>query len=773
MQGASVELRTPGARRPRVAASRLLRRPLPARRPLRPDLIGGTLAAVGALAAATFSLQLWNANLNVPFSYGSDALLTEMLIKSVISGGWVWTIHALGAPFGTQFYDFPVATDNLNWMVMKVLGLGTSNPATVDNLFFLLTFVTDAIAAYVVLRWMRISIAVAAMIAIVYSDSPYHLLRGETHLLLSSYAAVPIGAYLMLSIMRGSSLVSRRAGPRRKGVRGAVNEWLTGRNAFTALLCLMIGSLGIYYAVFTLLLVPAAAVVTGLARRSWRPVADAAVIVVLIGGMCFVNDLPSIIYTREHGKNHLVADRLPQESELYALKFVEMVLPVPNHRIPALRHLRHKYDSTTPVPSEDGQQSLGIVGALGLCWLFALALAVVAGVGRNAEWLTRHRHLAFAALTAFLIGTLGGISALIGYLITPQVRGWDRISIFIAFFALAAVGLGLDALRSRMRRAWWIFPALGVVLVVAIYDQSTLGAIPQYASNQRAYDSDSAFVARLDRMLPRGAMIYQLPYITFPENGPVNLMLDYDEGRGYVFSSHLRWSYGAVKGRPHDWANAAQALPLPTLLDGIAAAGFSGIWIDRYGYTDGGKAIEQSIRALVGTAPIQSHDGRLLFFDIRPFAARLRATMPALSLQSLSDAILHPGSVDWQTGFYGDEDGSRWSTPNAIAMIDNTSKAPVRMLFSATVYSAAPGNYSFDVTTPGAVSHKFVISHKAKLINVFFNDPPGTQPLIFDSNAPIAHPDNDPRALAVRYDNLIATNAAIAPFLGPSRISGH
>ena len=50
---------------------------------------------------------------------------------------------------------------------MKVLGLGSSNPAVVDNLFFLLTFVTVAISAYVVLRWMGISIAVSVVCAIV------------------------------------------------------------------------------------------------------------------------------------------------------------------------------------------------------------------------------------------------------------------------------------------------------------------------------------------------------------------------------------------------------------------------------------------------------------------------------------------------------------------------------------------------------------------------------------------------------------------------------
>ena len=619
MPGASVELRSRAVAGKKSTTAQLLRTRVATHMPPRADVIGGTVAAVGALCAAAFSLQLWRANLTVPLSYGSDALLTEMLIKSVITGGWVWSIHAIGAPFGGQFYDFPVATDNLNWLGMKVIGLGSSNPAVVDNVFFLSTFVTVSISAYAVLRWMGISIAVSVVCAIVFADAPYHLLRGEVHLLLSSYAVVPIATYLILSILKRSNLFYRR-----KDATGRLRGWLTTRNVFTVVLCLMIGSLGVYYAVFTLLLVAAAGLAAALGSRGWRPVAEAAVVVAVIAGMSSINDLPGVIYQHEHGKNHLVADRLPQESELYALKFAEMVLPVPNHRVPALRHLRYKYDSTTPVPSEDGQQSLGIVSAIGLLWLFGVALAVVAGVGRGSDWLTRHRHLAFAAMTAFLLGTMGGISALIGYLITSQIRGWDRISIFIAFFAVAAVGLGLDALRSRLRRSWWAFPVLGAVLVIAIYDQSTLGAIPTYPTNSSQVKNDSAFVARIERVMPKGAMIFQLPYVSFPENGPVNLMYDYDLGRGYLYSSDLSWSYGAAKGRPQDWASVAQGLPLSSLLDGVAAAGFSGIYIDRYGYADGGVAIEKSIRALVGSAPMQSTNKRLLFFDIRPFAARLR-----------------------------------------------------------------------------------------------------------------------------------------------------
>ena len=89
-------------------------------------------------------------------------------------------------------------------------------------------------------------------------------------------------------------------------MRGALRGWLTMRNVFTVVLCLMIGSLGVYYAVFTLLLVVAAGLAAAL-DPGLAAIAEAAVVVAVIAGMSFINDLPGVIYQHEHGKNHLVA----------------------------------------------------------------------------------------------------------------------------------------------------------------------------------------------------------------------------------------------------------------------------------------------------------------------------------------------------------------------------------------------------------------------------------------------------------------------------------
>ena len=63
---------------------------------------------------------------------------------------------------------------------------------------------------------------------------------------------------------------------------------------------------------------------------------------------------------------------------------------------------------------------------------------------------------------------------------------------------------------------------------------------------------DAEFVQRIETVMTPGAMIFQLPVVAFPENPKVNRLNDYDLAKGYLHSTRLRWSYGAIKGREND-----------------------------------------------------------------------------------------------------------------------------------------------------------------------------------------------------------------------------
>src|SRR5262249_14253134 len=149
-------------------------------------------------------------------------------------------------------------------------------------------------------------------------------------------------------------------------------------------------------------------------------------------------------------------------------------------------------------------------------------------------------------------------------------RGWNRISIFIAFFSLLAVGLLLERMRQffsvgLVRRAAFVVVLTGFVAFGA-FDQTTSADVPPYAQLAATYKSDAALVDLMQRRFSGGSMVFELPYVPFPEWPPVHRMLDYELVRPYLHSTDLRWSYGAMRGRPQDWQEFLVEKPLPEVV---------------------------------------------------------------------------------------------------------------------------------------------------------------------------------------------------------------
>src|SRR5215216_973480 len=397
-------------------------------------------------------LRLWRADLHAPFLYQRDALVNLMIIKGVLQHSWWLENPDLGAPFGQELYDFPVMVgDSLHLALIKLLGVFSSDPFLILNLFFLLSFPLVALVSFLVLRQLGISAAVALVCSVLYALAPYHFLRGETHLFLSAYYSVPVGAYLVLSLLSGRPLFTRCArtgGPR-------LLAWASERSLVTLTLCLLVACAGTtYYTVFTLMLLIAAMVIVVVTRRDVRALIQGSILLGVIVGFLLLSSLPNLMYEFENGPNNAVAQRPVEDSEIYGLKLIQMVFPAPGHQVSALAdfadnfyngdgiNLRHQRD-------EDPSQSLGLIATLGFLWLLLVALAGCLSprwqIGRLG-----HRQLATATVIAFLIGTFSGVSLLFAYLVSPQIRAWSRISIFIAFFAIIAVALLLDALLERI-----------------------------------------------------------------------------------------------------------------------------------------------------------------------------------------------------------------------------------------------------------------------------------------------------------------------------------
>ena len=608
----------------------------------RRDLVVGILTAVAALVLACLALKVWRGDLGVPFAYRQETQYYLMLAKAMDDHGGYFQNPSLGAPFGQDLHDFAVGTDRLNLDLLRLL-LVFGSPAAAVNLFFLLTFPLAAATAFLVFRMLGVARAGAVVCTLLFALAPYHFERGEGNLFLSAYWVVPLGAYLVLATLAGDLLFRRREGA------SGVLAYASGRTLMTVAFCLAVASTGIYYAAFTALLLAGAALIALIARVGRAAVVGGVICLALILVVVLVHLSPSIAYRRAHGVNP-GAERHPRESEVFALKLSDLVFPVDLHRLEPLARFTAEYKAASPIRSEP--MALGPVAAAGFIGLLIVGLVVL--VGRPARaGPPVVRHASAATLLAFLIGTVGGFSTIIALLVTPQLRAWNRISIFIAFFAFLAVAAALGSLGRRLGPDVFRRAAFGVVLVAVLvfglWNQITYNHVPPYEL-ATSYKLDRRFVGEIDRRLPEGASVFELPYVPFPESRQVVDLFENDLLRGYLHSEDLRWSAGATKGRPEDWADDLAGMPTATVLDAAAAAGFAGLMIDRFGYADRGAALENEVRRRLGTEPLVSAYGRHSFFDLRGHRARLEAAHSPEELAALRRAVLQPLRLE-RSGF--------------------------------------------------------------------------------------------------------------------------
>lgn len=637
---------------------------------LLPALAAPVLAAVGAGVV----LRLWAANLRAPLDQRPDAIFNIALIKGLIEHGGVLTNPSLGAPAGQRLADFPVGGDLLHLAFVRALTLLSHDAVLVANVYFLLSFPLVAAIAWWMLRRLAVSPWSAAVGATLFALLPVHFVRGVNHLYLGSYFAVPLGAALVLALFAGDPLDA-------------------GQRRFTLLAALAIGFSGFYYAVFTCILALAAALLRCLAELRRGPWVAALAIVGVIGIGVSAGIAPALMRRWADGPNLLAGHRSPAETEGYGLKLVQLVLPIEHHRVPALAELKRRYVTTALLGGEHPDAaSLGAVASAGLVWLALLLLGYGASGGTWPRCDPRERHAAVATAIAFAIATLGGISLLVAYLIHPQIRCWGRLSLFIAFFALFALLFRIDAsdLRPRARAI-----LLAGILILGFLDQTSPAQAPDYPHLLADFRSDAAMVAGIERRLPEGSTVFQLPYVPFPESPPVHALQDSAHLRPYLHSRSLRWSYGAMKGRPEDWSASLKDEPIPTVVRGVAVAGFTGLTVDRLGYPDRGASVEAAVEGLVGAAPLQSPDARLAFFDLRPLARRLAEATSPEALARLGEAVRTPIRCDWGLGFFAEERSAtgriRWAGPKARLEIANGSAAEGVAVFEAAFAGAGAG----------------------------------------------------------------------------------
>ncbi|MBO4877878.1 MAG: hypothetical protein J5501_07730 [Ruminococcus sp.] len=577
------------------------------------------LTAAAALGLIICQMGVWNMDLDVPMGFGGDYILDSMIVKSICEYGFrgLYFCYRLGAPGISEMIDTPFFDVNLTsqiWILSKFIHSHTK----ILYLIYFMTYPLSASTMYLLTGRFTKRYPLRMIAGVIYAAAPYHFFRTISHITLSNYFMVPIAVWLALIIAEEPF---KGIAPERFGKA----KWKT---VIMYMSCLLIGLSNIYYAFFGLFCMGVALVYKGISTKKIIGLQrEALSLVTLLLGV-LIGLMPKIIYTSQHGKNEVAGVRAYMSCEIYALKVIQMILPPNFTRSSFLHKFIDHYASTAFNVNENCSSSLGAAAVAGFLLICVWVIYRLCAPGRtkSSEPVKRTDLLALITVAMVLYSSGGGFGAIIGYFVTPEIRCLTRCSIFIACMSICVLLTAFEAILDMKKEkgalirkgAVWAFTA-AVTAMALFVDIPVSNKHWQDGMQQREVIARN-FFAEVENTLTGNEMVYELPYMPFPEVPPIENMPDYQPAVPYLYTDRLCWSYGAMKGRSEPTADLAGLPAGAELLTHLRERGFAGIYLDTAGYADQGTEAITALKDQLGTEPIVSADGAWYFFDIRGYS---------------------------------------------------------------------------------------------------------------------------------------------------------
>jgi hypothetical protein len=674
-----------------------------------PDLLGLGFTVVASTVLAIVSTGLRPGRLRVPL-VGGDLYFTYGVVRGLLAHHWYLLNPDLGAPFKEDLRLFPLF-DETHLLLIKIIGLGASDPILATNLYFLLGYPLAGAAAYLFLRLLGCRSPLSVPLAVSFAVLPWHLQRAP-HLFLASYWVVPLGLCLvhLVSTGRWDSWADRLTLARRRLLIGG---------GVTAAITVGLG--GIYYAFMLAFLIVIATTLRG--RRAWFG-PSAWLVGTLAGTTVVALGVTSWLAKQAAtGVSYRSAfARVPAESEIYGGRLVSLLLPWPGSRVPFMSGIRHRYDSGTLLTSQVSSWH-GLIAVAGT-WLLLIAgitkllrgrqtLRQPTANDRSMDWLAGHTLLVCLAFVTT------GLGAVFAFLVTPEIRGWDRFSVFVALFGTAAIGVimqrALDRVSLPRRRAVSVMAACALGLVVVVDQTRPLTPLSDDAMAASLTASKNA-IAQVSVTVPRGCMVMQYPVFPFPGEPPRGSVSDYDQLIPYVATGAFRWSYGGVRGSlAGDWSGALDERSGSHLIAQVAASGFCVLEVLTGALSESQVRLASSLGGLVGNPIAVDAVNSRTYYDVRPARAKLLEAVGPVGIKRLREGALFPilarpdaGTVGpIEVGVYGPY---RWATKRLATIAVSNPSGIARQVEVKSSLFAPPGTGKTTATVSiGGNRHKWTV----------------------------------------------------------------
>jgi phosphoglycerol transferase len=513
-------------------------------------------------------------NWSVPVDYLEDCPLFFGHLEAKAEGDFKLfgskELHRLGAPYPANWNDWPTPGKDITFvygMLSRWIGLFAA-----ANLAVLLAYITSALAFYAVCRLLRFRWEWSFAGAVLFAFAYLHAYRNLHHIVHTYSYTVP---FVLLSCWLVA--FSRRM------------HWRDWRPWVCLATALAVGVENPYNAnIFGQLICLGMLVQLISRRRKFNFIVGSVSIGVMV--LAFVaSNLSTMVYSWSNGENYDCIHRSFYETELFALKPMELFMPPLTHRLSRLVEMASVYARDAYIKGELFSPYLGWVGIAALLWMLGEALVRLSKPRR-----VRNRFPAYlpVALWVGFYSIVGGGNCFFAFFLVPLFRGSNRFSIYISAIVLLFLVSRLSLLTRRWQPAKR-YSLAGTILLVGLFDQLPRPVPPEETQAiGRLVAADHAFGQAMEAKLPAHAMVFQLPVMPFPESNPIGGVQSYDMLRPYLHTKTLHFSFGSDKGRPReDWMKEVEKLPAAQMVGALEKYGFAALYLNRKGFADQGQAL--------------------------------------------------------------------------------------------------------------------------------------------------------------------------------------
>jgi len=554
-------------------------------------------------------LDLPGRNLAVPIDFWGDTVYHTAIVNSIIREGWWWHVTSIGAPVGVALVAAPIL-GNLDCLVMRFMALFVHQAGLLLNLYWIMTIlVAGPIAAWCLMR-LGVHRRIAFVFGILYALSPHIYYRHTAHLMLAHHL-IPFACTVSGLLVLGQA----------ERLRGATLYILLGG-------CVLIGFSYTYWAFFACFIILAGGITGFLRQLDYKIARLAALAAGLVIISAVANLLPSAVsWVKEPGGRTMLTFKNAAETDVYGLKIRHLITPTSHSPLPMfakiaanIRTAKFPMDSTNEGTLD---ARMGACASLGFLILMAVAVLTFAPKGPTLEIL---RAIAVPTLACILLATVGGFGSLFNLFVRPDIRAYNRISIFVAFYSLAALSIVLTKLLSFTSitglTSLGSTALLSLLLMIGVADQNESSLLhDRRAEDEKKFRILSDFVGHIEHGLPPHAMVYQLPHVAYGDGDhsaqPTPRIWQSAPEEPFLLSTSVRWSFPAISSDAIGFARRVGALTAPDAVETIRDRGFLGLLIDKFGYTDEGKDLIAKISGYLGQQPLQSADQRYVFYNLR------------------------------------------------------------------------------------------------------------------------------------------------------------